>query len=121
MNKQSIQERGKKAEEIALCYLKKQGYDFIAQRYRVQGGEIDLLMTKDTFLVLIEVRLRKTLALAAESINFRKKQNLTKTLMHFIMRQPSVLQDFPNVRFDVILIDKDARIKHIENAFGETE
>lgn len=109
--------RGIKAEEIALSFLQKKGYSLQEQRYCMHGGEIDLLMTDGQYLVAIEVRLRKNIDLAAQSINMPKKQRLTKTLQHYIMQHQNVVNNHPYLRFDVVLIDHNAKICHIINAF----
>lgn len=109
--------RGIKAEEIACSHLQQKGYILQTKRYSMYGGEIDLLMTDGLYLVAIEVRLRKNIDLAAQSINTTKKQRLTKTLQHYIMHHQNISSSHPYLRFDVVLIDHNAKICHIINAF----
>lgn len=111
--------RGVKAEALALAFLQEKGFNLLAQRYHMYGGEIDLVMTDGEYLVAFEVRLRKSISCAAESITNIKKQRLTKTLQHFIMHHSQVMEQHPYLRFDVVLVDNDAKICHIENAFGD--
>jgi putative endonuclease len=111
-------DKGVIGEEKALSCLLNKGYALVKTRYRFKGGEIDLIMTKDQTLVMVEVRVRKNIYLAAESVTPLKRQRLTITAEHFIMHHPTMLDSFPFVRFDVVLINKEGELNHIENAFG---
>ena len=51
---------GLRAERLALLYLFLKGYRLLARRYRMCGGEIDLVMTKGQILVFVEVKARRT-------------------------------------------------------------
>ncbi|CAO5682920.1 MAG: hypothetical protein HEEMFOPI_00813 [Holosporales bacterium] len=116
--KGTIHEKGIKGEELALTYFLNKGYSLIAKRYRIKGGEIDLILSDHKTLVIVEVRVRKKWMDAAESIVFLKRQRLTKTAENFIMHHQDMMAQFPFIRFDVVLINKAGDIHHIENAFG---
>ena len=71
----SSSEKGARGEKLALNYCKKElGYRFVAKNWRHQRGEIDLIYLAKAYLVFIEVRLRKVMALASgvHSISQRK-------------------------------------------------
>jgi putative endonuclease len=58
-----MQQRGKSeigqwGEDLALDYLKKNGYRLLARNWRFQRGEIDLIMKSGSKLVFVEVRTR---------------------------------------------------------------
>ncbi|MBP9753247.1 MAG: YraN family protein [Proteobacteria bacterium] len=114
----TIHEKGAKGEEIALNYLLNKGYLLIQKNYRIKGGEIDLIVSDHQTLIMVEVRMRQKMMDAAESIIPLKCRRLTKTAQNFIMQHQEVVSKFPFMRFDVILINKNGEIHHIENAFG---
>lgn len=112
---------GLKSETLAKDFLEQKGYKTINERYRGASGEIDLIVTKETCLVFVEVRYRKKNRNAIESITLLKKQRLTTAAQHFIANNSDLIKNYPFIRFDVVLLSKDSSmIQHIENAFGET-
>lgn len=120
-NELSRYEKGLKGEEIALNFLSLNGYICLANRYKKKGGEIDLILQKDDILVFVEVRVRKSIFEAAESITLKKQHRLTRVAAHFIMHELKEGRSYFYSRFDVVLIDKNGNINHIENAFGVQE
>lgn len=52
---------GKWGEEIALEFLRNQGYDLVERNYRSPDGEIDLIVRKGPDLVFVEVKTRRSL------------------------------------------------------------
>jgi putative endonuclease len=114
-------ENGLRAEDLALHYLIDKNYIFIAQRYKKAGGEIDLIMHKNDTLVMIEVKFRKIIYNAAESVTKLKRHRIIQTAQKFMMENQDFIKQFPYMRFDVILLNHKDEIHHIKNAFGETE
>ena len=49
---------GKFGEDLALIYLKRQGYKIIERNFRIRGGEIDIIAQDNNTLVYIEVKTR---------------------------------------------------------------
>ncbi|PIZ32667.1 MAG: YraN family protein [Alphaproteobacteria bacterium CG_4_10_14_0_8_um_filter_37_21] len=112
---------GLKSEVFAKHFLEQKGYTLITERYRAASGEIDIIATKDDFLIFVEVRYRKKKRDAIESITLLKRQRLTTAAQHFIANNSELIKKHPFIRFDVVLLSKDSSIiHHIENAFGET-
>jgi len=103
----TTRQRGQKAENRALTYLRRAGLTLVARNYRTPGrggGEIDLIMREsDGTLVFVEVRSRASLAFggAAGSVGHIKQQRLRHAARHFLLRWP----DNPACRFDVVAID----------------
>lgn len=46
-------------EEIACRLLKEKGYRIIETNFRTRFGELDIIASKDNFLVFVEVKLKK--------------------------------------------------------------
>lgn len=109
-------------EALAAEYLQKKRYKLLSSGYRSRFGEIDLIVSNRTYLVFVEVKLRKSagFAKALEFVDFRKQERIRTTAEIYLSENPTRLQP----RFDVIEIyapDGTAtthpKIHHLEDAF----
>jgi putative endonuclease len=107
--------RGENAEELAHNFLIKQGLKPVCRNFRCKQGELDLIMTDQQTLVIIEVRFRKTdtYGSAVES-NTPKKQSRIMAATHVYLSSRKT--DCP-IRFDVAAISGNGHINWIKNAF----
>ena len=69
---------GKIGEDIAVVYLKKNGYKIIARNFNCHGGEIDVIAQHGDYYVFIEVKSRNTAAFGAprEAVTYYKQQRI---------------------------------------------
>ena len=104
-------------EDIAVDYLKQQGYRIVKQNYRNRFGEIDIIAEKDHLLVIVEVKFRNNdnCGDPLEAVDYRKQKRISKITLFYYMEQ-GYHESHP-CRFDVIAIYGDGQLKHIENAF----
>ena len=94
---------GKAAEIIAKNYLLNKGHILVARNYRCFLGEIDIILLKDTTLVVCEVKYRKNdYESAVAAININKQRKIKKTLEYFLLNN-SYFKIY-EIRFDVIII-----------------
>ncbi len=109
-------------EALAAEYLRKKRYQILATGYRSRYGEIDIIARDRTYLVFVEVKLRKSadFARAMEYVDHRKQNRIRTTASLYLSRYPTSLQP----RFDVIEIYAPAgmqtprpEINHMEDAF----
>lgn len=109
-------------EAIAARYLQKKHYKLVATGYRTRFGEIDLIVENKSFLVFVEVKLRKSSSFAAarEFVDRRKQDRLRTTAAIYLSQNPTHLQP----RFDVVEIyapegteTAEPVIRHLEDAF----
>jgi putative endonuclease len=109
--------RGRKAEDAAFDYLRKRGLTKIERNYRCRFGEIDLIMRDAQTVVFVEVRQRSSndYGGALNSIDSRKKRKLLTTARHYIAAKG----EFPECRFDAVLLNGDNQVEWIRDAFGE--
>jgi len=113
-------ELGRKGEEVAVAFLKNQGYKIIERNYRCQRGEIDIVARDKEGIAFIEVKTRKSLkyGLPEEAISFYKRKHLVKAGLNYLHRYR--LREI-NARFDVVSIlmerEKVKEIQLIKNAF----
>ncbi len=119
----SRRRKGRKGEEFAVEYLKKNGYKIVDRNFRWRGGEIDIIAEKKKTLVFVEVRSFSTDTMGInplETIGTFKIQKLIKTAEFFIESHPEFLNY--DLRFDAIGVKfnkSGVKIDHIENAFSK--
>ena len=100
---------GDAAEDEALQYLQAQGLRLVMRNYRTPGrggGEIDLIMQdRDTTLVFVEVRKRKSTRHggAAASVGHVKQRRIVFAAQFYLLK----LRTLPPCRFDVVEITPD--------------
>ena len=125
---------GRAGEALAADYLQAQGYEITGRNIRCELGEIDLIATRNEYLVFVEVKTRSkasgyhpTLAITAA-----KKKKLRELGAWYLAQHPPRQPMQP--RFDVVTVvlapkggkknrpDKDvgtneAEVIHYPNAF----
>ena len=115
MEKKKLGEIG---EDIALRHLLSKGFQLITKNWRFKHKEIDIIMKDGDFLVIVEVKTRKTNQHEApdEMIPRKKQRFLIAAAEAYIMEYDIEAES----RFDVVIIhfeyDKPV-INHIPNAF----
>lgn len=114
-------ERGRHWEAFAAEYLAVRGVRILAQGYRCRMGEIDIVGSDATHLLIIEVRARRSsrFGSAPETVNHAKQQRIIRATRHYLMRNPGAMR-LP-LRFDVFAIDHieaaEPEVRWIRNAF----
>ncbi|MCW3160707.1 YraN family protein [Chryseobacterium oryctis] len=110
---------GKKAEDLAVEFLIKNGYKILIRNYRFQKAEIDIIAEKENQIIIIEVKARSTdvFMLPQEAVTKSKIKLIISAANHY-------LEEFnkdKEVRFDIISVLPDQKgnlnIEHIEDAF----
>src|SRR5258708_12044564 len=67
---------GVSAETRAMIFLGAKGYRTIARRWKSPGGEIDLVIKRGRLIAFVEVKARKALDQAAESLLVRQRRRI---------------------------------------------
>lgn len=112
---------GKRGEDIAADYLKRNDFTIILRNYRKNCGELDIIAENDGDLVFIEVKTRttETHGSAEEAVTPAKQRQIVK-LATIYMSEKGLFDQ--NIRFDVVCIilhDKKAvKLNHIKHAFS---
>ena len=116
-------ELGRFGEERAARWLRWHGYRIVETNFACRSGEIDLIAQKGSYIVFVEVKLRKndSFAQAREFVTPAKQRRLIAAAESWLQRHPTSLQP----RFDVLEIyapegtdTAHPLIRHWENAFG---
>ena len=69
MTRQEAEKRGRGAETIAAWYLRMHGWQILARRARVPGGEVDIVAKRGRTLAFVEVKARADADTAALSLD----------------------------------------------------
>ena len=111
---------GKSGEELAVSYLRREGYKIIERNYRTMLGEIDIIADHKGCICFVEVRAKNNSAfgLPEETILKKKQLQISKAALAYIKKFK--LED-KSCRFDVVSISgidgPDPIIKLIKDAF----
>ena len=109
---------GKLGEELAVDYLKNNGYTILDTNWTYQKAEIDIIAKFENTLAIVEVKTRSSLefGLPQDFVKPTKIQLLVKAVDAYVNLKDLDLE----VRFDIIAIHKEERsfaIEHIIDAF----
>lgn len=84
----STQQTGNYGEDLAVEYLKKNGYKILERNYRIRGGEIDIVAMDGETLVFVEVKARWSHEYGppVESMTPWKIKYLVKTAQFYVLK-----------------------------------
>ncbi len=94
---------GKKGEQAAVRFLKKQGYRIVEKNYRHTAGEIDIVAEHDRKLVFVEVKTRRDTEFGRpeEAVTPHKRRKIAQVARGFLQQNKIENRD---CRFDVVSI-----------------
>ena len=109
---------GKLGEELAVAFLKKDGYTILETNWTFQKAEIDIIAKKGNHLAVVEVKTRSSIdfGLPQDFVNPKKIQLLVKAINEYVLSNDLDVE----VRFDIIALHKNGngfKIEHLEDAF----
>ena len=110
MTRQAREHAGRRAEKLAVWYLRLKGYRILARRVKTHVGEIDIVARRGRVLIIIEVKHRQTENAAEESLKIRDWKRISAAATAHISQSPT-LQTLP-VRYDAIFVIGRWRIIH---------
>lgn len=110
---------GLQGERIAARWLRRDGWQLLAHRFRSGHRDIDLVMQRERTVVFVEVKARRGAEFGSpvDAVHFRKQRELGRSARVWVDRHGDVGL---NYRFDVlgVLIEgQSVRVRHIPNAF----
>ena len=112
-------ELGKKGEEIAVVYLKKEGYKILARNWFYDHKEVDIIAQQGNEIVFVEVKTRESDFFEEpwEAVSTKKIRNLVEIADIWLNKREIDLE----TRFDVISIifsdDVNYELTHFPGAF----
>ncbi|UCE20635.1 MAG: YraN family protein [Gemmatimonadota bacterium] len=109
---------GKKGEELAVQFIRRQGFEILERNYHHRRGEIDIVARDRKTLVFIEVKTATSNQYGPPEswVDSRKQQQVAKIAAAYLQERKVTNVD---CRFDVIAVDhtRENSINHIQNAF----
>ncbi len=89
---------GEFGERVAAKFYQEQGYCILEKNYNGSGGELDLIVESNTFLVFVEVKTRSSLKYGspAEAINQKKLLHMKRAAEEYLLKNPCEKE----IRFD---------------------
>ncbi len=115
----SHNETGKEGEELALGWLRQNGFEILHCNWRYSRYEIDIIAKKDNLLHIVEIKSRNYFpgANPEESVTRKKFTFLKNAAEEFLYQHP----EYKDVRFDILAITlhkfKEPEYFFIEDVF----
>jgi len=115
---------GLRGEDATARFLYRKGYVIIGRNVRTFVGEIDIVAKKNSFIIFVEVKARKTASLGPPyiSVTEKKKRKLIQCAQCYLKMKG--ITDTP-WSIDVVSIELDEsgrhlkKIEHFEDAIEE--
>lgn len=104
---------GKTGEDLAVRYLKKNGYTILETNYRNRMGEIDIIAKEQDTIVFVEVKTRKNNRFAhpKEAVTPRKQKTISRVAQAWLKQRK---KKDARARFDVVAVLSDQNKHEIE-------
>lgn len=115
---------GRRGEEVACQFLRKEGYRILTRNYRCPAGEIDIIAEHNDTIRFVEVKTRSHSGEFApeDAVDLEKRRHLRRAARYYLkgFRNPS-----PSF-FDIVslIIRSDGNVELVElrrDAFGWAE
>lgn len=116
----AFQATGRKGEDIAHRFLKKNGFHILARRFRLAdgSGEIDIIAREGDIIVFVEVKTRNTSWYGGpeRALGSEKERNLVRTARSYLLK---VGAEWSQARFDIVTVvaTNPPVISHYRDAF----
>lgn len=110
---------GKQGEDIAVAYLKKEGFAVLERNYRCLFGEVDVVAKEGDTIVFVEVKSRRSERFGDPqmAVGLKKQKKLSRISLKYLEERHL----YPcNARFDVVavrIMPEGDKVELIRNAF----
>ena len=108
---------GQGAEWLSALLLTGKGYRILARRFKCRGGEIDLIVRKGDMICFIEVKARKTIAQAVQSLSPHQQRRIIRAAEWYLAHNNRPENQTLSCRFDVVAVEPWRLPAHIKNAW----
>ena len=110
--------RGRRAEFIAAWLLRLKGFRILARDLRARTGEIDIVARRGGTIAFVEVKARRDLDEAAESLRALQRARIARAASAYLAQRPHFQHLAP--RFDAVLFGTGSWPRHIPDAWRES-
>ncbi|MGN0667195.1 MAG: YraN family protein [Huintestinicola sp.] len=110
---------GRIGEELTAYYLTKAGYEILRRNFRIRGGEIDIIASKDDIIAFVEVKTRNTSAIASgsEAVGRRKRRLVIRAAQEYLYRSGCGLQPRFDVSEVIVREGRPVKLRYYDNAY----
>ncbi len=110
------QRLGRSGEDAAARFYRSHGYQVLDRNWRVKEGELDLICERGGEIVFVEVKTRTStrFGTGAEAVTPAKQRRIRGLALQWLRASG---RRSSRLRFDVIDVDAQNRIKPYKNAF----
>jgi len=108
---------GRRGEQIAEDFLKKKEYKIIERNFKRFGGEIDIIASKDSSIIVIEVKSKSEYSqfYPEENINDKKLKKILNTFDIFLSENPEYEKFDPQIDVMIVELGENPKINHFKN------
>jgi putative endonuclease len=114
MNREAAEKRGRGAESLACWYLRLHGWQIVARRARVPGGEVDIIARRGRILAFVEVKARATEEAAAFALD---EWRLRRVAVAAERLAPRYIRPGDDIRIDALFIVPWRWPRHLANVW----
>ena len=101
--RRAAEARGRWAEWLAMAWLAAKGYRLLDRRARTPAGEIDLVAQRGEYIAFVEVKMRRNLAEARDSVGPRQRGRIERAASLWLARHDNRFRRL-FVRYDLFLV-----------------
>jgi len=110
--------QGSYGEDLAVKLLQSKNYNILERNWHCGHLEVDIIAENDDYLVIVEVKTRKTASLGAPEVfvDLNKQKHLISAAKYYA-KFKNVTKE---IRFDIISVINNPQgqeVRHIEDAF----
>ena len=112
---------GSHGEDLAVEFLKRQGYRILHRNFKLKFGEIDIVAQEGDTVCFVEVRTKTgdDMGTPFESVTPAKQRKLSKLALAYLKNQYKSIE--VRARFDVVAVvsqdGREEKVEVIKNAF----
>lgn len=114
MKRKEAETRGRNAERLAALWLRLHGWQILAQRARVPGGEVDLVARRGKVLAFVEVKARATAEAADFSLDHYRLMRVAAAAERLA---PRFMRAGDDLRIDAVYIVPRRLPRHVANVW----
>ena len=113
---------GRKAETHVARWLKLRGWKILANRFKTDEGEVDIIARRKDIIAFVEVKQREQLPVIEDIVSQTNISRIMAAAEIWVEANFETLGTDFEIRFDLALIEGPvkplSRVKYIENAFS---
>ncbi len=111
----AAERRGHRGEMLASLALRLKGYRILARRFRTKQGEVDIIARKGDLVAMVEVKARKSVQLALDSVSATAQRRISSAGDLWLVKQ----KDYSrlSIRYDVICVVPGRWPVHFKNVW----